>query len=74
MNPHFLFNALNALAALAMIAPREIPRVAGQLLHFLRASFDQSERLLVPLEEELAIVRAYLDIESLRLGDRLKVE
>jgi two-component system LytT family sensor kinase len=74
MNPHFLFNALNTLAALAMIAPREIPRAAGQLRHFLRASFDQEERLLVPLEEELAVVRAYLDIESLRLGDRLKVE
>jgi LytS/YehU family sensor histidine kinase len=41
---------------------------------FLRASFDQQERLLVPLEEELAVVRAYLDIEALRLGDRLKVE
>jgi two-component system, LytTR family, sensor kinase len=74
MNPHFLFNALNTVAALAMIAPREIPRVTGQLRHFLRASFDQQERVLVPLEEELAVVRAYLDIESLRLGDRLKVE
>lgn len=74
MNPHFLFNALNALAALATFAPREIPRVAGRLRHFLRASFDQHERVLVPLREELAVVRAYLDIESLRLGNRLKVE
>ena len=74
MNPHFLFNALNALAALATIAPREVPRATGRLRQFLRASFDQQERLLVPLEEELAVVRAYLDIESLRLGDRLKVE
>jgi two-component system, LytTR family, sensor kinase len=74
MNPHFLFNALNALAALATVAPREVPRATGQLRHFLRAGFDQQERVLVPLEEELAVVRAYLDIESLRLGDRLKVE
>jgi two-component system LytT family sensor kinase len=74
MNPHFLFNALNALAALAMVAPREIPRAAGRLRQFLRASFEQQERSLVPLEEELAVVRAYLDIESLRLGARLKVE
>jgi two-component system LytT family sensor kinase len=74
MNPHFLFNALNALAALATVAPREVPRAAGRLRQFLRASFDQQERLLVPLEEELAVVRAYLDIESLRLGHRLKVE
>jgi two-component system sensor histidine kinase LytS len=74
MNPHFLFNALNALAALSRVAPREVPRATGQLRQFLRASFDQQERLLVPLEEELAVVRAYLDIESLRVGDRLKVE
>ena len=74
MNPHFLFNALNTLAALATIAPREIPRAAGRLRHFLRAGFDQSERALVPLEEELTVVRAYLDIESLRLGNRLIFE
>jgi two-component system, LytTR family, sensor kinase len=74
MNPHFLSNALNALAALATFAPREVPRAVGRLRHFLRASFDQHERLLVPLEEELAVVRAYLDIESLRFGDQLKVE
>jgi two-component system LytT family sensor kinase len=74
MNPHFLFNALNALAALSRIAPRQVPQATGQLRQFLRASFDQHERLLVSLEEELAVVRAYLEIESLRLGDRLKVE
>jgi Histidine kinase len=72
MNPHFLFNALNTLAALSRIAPREVPGAVGGLHQFLRASFDQHERLLVTMEEELALVRAYLEIESLRLGDRLK--
>jgi two-component system, LytTR family, sensor kinase len=74
MNPHFLFNALNTVAALSRIAPREVPSAVERLLHFLRASFDQQERVLVPLEEELAVVRAYLEVESLRLGERLKVE
>jgi len=74
MNPHFLGNALNAIAALALVAPGEVPQAAGRLRHFLRASFDQHERALVPLEEELALVSAYLDIESLRIGRRLKVE
>jgi LytS/YehU family sensor histidine kinase len=74
MNPHFLCNALNVLAALATVAPREVPRATGRLRQFLRASFDQQERALVPFEEELAVVRAYLDIESLRFGDRLQVE
>ena len=74
MNPHFLFNALNSLAALATISPREVPAAAGRLRHFLRASFDQQDRTLVPVTEELAVVRAYLDIEALRFGSRLKVE
>jgi two-component system, LytTR family, sensor kinase len=74
INPHFLCEALNAVAALAMVAPREVPWVTARLRQFLRASFDQHERALVPLEEELAVVGAYLDIESLRFGGRLKVE
>jgi LytS/YehU family sensor histidine kinase len=40
MNPHFLFNALNALAALSRVRPRQVPQAAGQLRHFLRASFN----------------------------------
>ena len=74
MNPHFLFNALNSLAALSKISPREIPRATGLLREFLRASFDQHERLLVSLEEELSVVRAYLEIEWLRFGERFKFE
>src|SRR5260370_30269348 len=74
MDPHFLFKALNVLAALATVVPLEVPRATARLRQFLRASCDPQERVLVPLEEELAVVRAYLDIESLRLGDRLKVE
>jgi LytS/YehU family sensor histidine kinase len=74
MNPHFLGNALNAIAALAVIAPGEVPSAAGRLRQFLRASFDQHEQALVPLEEELALVSAYLYIESLRFGTRLKVD
>jgi two-component system, LytTR family, sensor kinase len=74
MNPHFLFNALNSLAALSRISPRQIPRATGLLREFLRASFDQYERLLVSLEEELSVVRAYIDIESLRFGERFKFE
>jgi LytS/YehU family sensor histidine kinase len=74
MNPHFLFNALNSVAALSRISAREVPRATGLLRDFLRASFDQHERLLVSLKEELSVVRAYLDIELLRFGERIKFE
>ena len=55
MNPHFLGNALNAIAALSTVAPRHVPRATGRLRQFPGASFDQQERMLVPLEEELAL-------------------
>jgi LytS/YehU family sensor histidine kinase len=65
---------MNTLAALAPVARREVLRVTDHLRQFLRASFDQQHRVPVPLAEELAVVRAYLEIESLRFGVRLKVE
>jgi two-component system, LytTR family, sensor kinase len=74
MNPHFLFNALNTLAALATTAPAAIPPATARLARFLRASLEQQDRPLVPLREELETVSAYLDVEKLRFGDRLQVE
>ncbi len=57
MDPHFLCNVLNTVAALAMVAPSKVIQAVGCLRQFLRASFAQEERALVPLEEELALVR-----------------
>jgi two-component system LytT family sensor kinase len=73
MNPHFLFNSLNTLSALSRTDPHAVPTAAASLGRFLRASLDQQDRPIVPLQEELAIVTAYLEIESLRMGERLSV-
>ena len=73
MDPHFLFNALNTVAAVALIAPSKVPKVTARLREMLRASFAQDERVLVPLEEEFALVGSYLEIELLRFGERLSV-
>lgn len=71
INPHFLFNALNALYG---IIPREAQGARKMVLNLadIFRYFLQSERTLIPLDQELAIVRAYLEIESLRLGSKLK--
>ncbi|BDI28548.1 hypothetical protein CCAX7_005990 [Capsulimonas corticalis] len=74
MDPHFLFNALNTLSALSMTEPDAVPNASSRLACFLRASLDQDERLLIPLSEELDVVDAYLDIEALRFGHRLRIE
>jgi LytS/YehU family sensor histidine kinase len=73
LNPRFVADALNSLARFATAESQKIPRAVGQLRRFLRASFDQQDRPLVRLEEELAVVSAYLEIEGMRLSDQLEV-
>jgi sensor histidine kinase YesM len=72
VQPHFLFNTLNAIAALVHDDPAGAERMTGQLASLLRSALDNSDNPLVTLEEELHVVRAYLDIERVRFGDRLR--
>jgi two-component sensor histidine kinase len=70
VNPHFLFNTLNSIAALVRADPAAAERMTGQLAALMRSSLYQ-EAPLVTLDEELRVVRAYLEIEQVRFGDRL---
>ena len=72
INPHFLFNALNTLYG---IIPREASGARKTVLNLAEIFryFLQSERSFIQLSEELEIVKAYLEIERLRLGPRLEV-
>ena len=71
LQPHFLFNTLNAISALIQDDPDRAERTVERLAALLRFSLDASERGLVPLAHELKIVADYLEIEKTRLGDRL---
>jgi hypothetical protein len=71
VDPHFLFNTLNSIAALVREKPAEAERVIERLASLMRSSLDRRASV-VPLEEELALVRSYLDIERVRFGDRLR--
>ena len=72
INPHFLFNALNTIYG---IIPREAAAARRTVLNLAEIFryFLQSDKILIPLSEELKIIRAYLEIERLRLGPRLQV-
>jgi two-component system, LytTR family, sensor histidine kinase AlgZ len=72
MDPHFLFNALNSVSALVGGDPPGARRMLEQLAGFLRGSLelDRSER--IPLAKELALAHAFLQIERVRFGERLK--
>jgi two-component system sensor histidine kinase AlgZ len=73
VQPHFLFNTLNSIAALIPQDPKGAERMTEQLASLLRSSLDQLSPL-VPLSEELRTVRDYLEIERVRFGDRLRYE
>jgi len=74
LNPHFLFNALNSISALIVTKRNEdAERMTDKLSSFLRTSLNADPGELVPLEDELALTEEYLDIESVRFGERLDV-
>ena len=71
IRPHFLFNTLNSIASLIPSRPDDAEAMVVDLAGLLRASLDGAH--LVPLSEELALVRGYLAIEAVRLEGRLRV-
>ncbi|HZR23073.1 MAG TPA: histidine kinase [Vicinamibacterales bacterium] len=72
VQPHFLFNTLNSIAALTHEDPAGAEKMTTQLASLLRSSLDGPNSPLVPLGDELTLVRHYLDIERVRFGDRLR--
>jgi two-component system, LytTR family, sensor histidine kinase AlgZ len=74
VNPHFLFNSLNSIAALAVSDPPQAREMCILLSDFLRRTLGMGEKQNISWEEELQLVRAYLDIEHIRFGARLRVE
>lgn len=75
VNPHFLFNTLNSLSSLVLKARGdEAEQMILNLSNFFRASLAREALEDVPLEEEMALQRLYLDIEKIRFPERLRVE
>ena len=73
LNPHFLFNALNSVRALIADSPSRAQDAVTRLANTLRYGLASRQGELVTLAQELAIVADYLDLESLRLAERLRI-
>ena len=73
LQPHFLFNTLNSIASLIPTNPVAAEEMTTRLADVFRYALRASDRDTAPLGEELAFLRAYLDIERSRFGPRLTV-
>ncbi|MGE7139417.1 sensor histidine kinase [Luteibacter sp. NPDC031894] len=71
LQPHFLFNTLNAISALALAEPLQARLMIARLSDFLRMTLEQRHAQQVPLSREMEFLRCYLDIQQVRFQDRL---
>jgi two-component system sensor histidine kinase AlgZ len=74
INPHFLFNSLNSISALTTHNPEQARSMTLGLAEFLRRSLAVGSRQRIPLREELDLIKAFLSIEKVRFGPRLRFE
>lgn len=74
VNPHFLFNTLNTMVGMVRRSPRELESLILALSDLYRRVLLLPEEGLIPLSEEIELVRRYLEVEQVRLGPRLRYE
>jgi two-component system, LytTR family, sensor kinase len=73
LNPHFLFNTLNAIASLMHMDVKAADRMITRLADLLRYALESTDAHEVPLQQELSFLERYLEIEKTRFGRRLEV-
>lgn len=72
LNPHFLFNSLNNIKALIIDDPKSARRAIDLLADLLRNSLYSGDKQMITIKEELELVKDYLELEKLRLEERLQ--
>ncbi len=74
INPHFLFNSLNSISALATTDGKRAREMCIRLSEFLRSTLSLGDKENIALEDEFNLAAAYLSVEQIRFGAKLKVE
>jgi two-component system, LytTR family, sensor kinase len=74
INPHFLFNSLNTIAALISLEPEKAEKFTVRLAKVFRYVLLHADQPLSAIDEEIDFLRTYLEIEQIRFGERLLIE
>ncbi len=72
VNTHFLYNSLHAIAALAPVAPEKTETLALSLAKYYRYTTNRNDETWITIKEEVEALTAYLEVEKIRLGDKLE--
>jgi hypothetical protein len=73
LSPHFLFNTLNNIYGISLTQKEKIPSLLLKLSELLRYSVYEAKEMFVPLKDEIAYIKNYIQFEKIRLGDRLEL-
>lgn len=73
ISPHFLFNTMNNLYGLSVVKSDKFPPLMLQLSDLLRYSLYETNQTFVPLEKEINYIKNYIDLEKIRIGDKLEL-
>lgn len=73
LQPHFLFNSLNSINSLLITEPQKARQMILNLSDFLRSTLKEDENKTIPFQEEIQVLRLYLEIEKVRFGHRLTI-
>jgi hypothetical protein len=74
LQPHFLFNTLNSISTLVHTDPDKADSMVIQLSNLLRCTLEQRDATFIPLEQEMATLQTYFNIQSTRFGDRIIIQ
>jgi two-component system, LytTR family, sensor kinase len=74
LNPHFLFNSLNSISSLTLLDAEKAHEMIIKLSDFLRYTVSNSQMQRVTLAQEMEMCRAFLEIEKIRFGEKIKLE
>ncbi|WP_040281660.1 sensor histidine kinase [Psychroserpens damuponensis] len=74
LNPHFLFNSLNSIKSLVIENPNVARRAIDLLSDLLRSSLYEKDKDLIPIKEELSLVKDYIELEKMRFEERLQLK
>jgi two-component system, LytTR family, sensor kinase len=74
IKPHFIFNAINNISSLIYENPNKARESLSALSNFLRTSINPENSFAVPLEKEISIVKGYLQLQQIQLGDHLRIK